>query len=364
MEPTIEGDPDQGDRVLVDKLWDNLFHPLRFQLIVFHHDKKTVVKRVVGLPKEWFKIEDFDLWAGKEASSLKRIKKSPSQDWDMLSTYWDSRKSPSGFRGSRWSLSPSTQTLPGKVFLDGVATEEENLFAEARRINLKESPKTISKWNMRFRGTITTGYIDGFGRLKETNSGKGSAARDFGVQCNIKFQPGAKLWILYRYIDTPFIFILGNGHIRVWKDAKLLTQSPFLPALLTKKVLDLTLIYLDGRFCLSLNKKDVWEFTPPQLRPNRLALGLFPGNSLMLAASGGKLTFYRLRVIHDFHYLELGQYGSWNPVRLQNKQYFVLGDNSQDSQDSRHFGPIQEGNIIGRPLLVAAPWSRFHFFPR
>ncbi|MDP9267997.1 MAG: signal peptidase I [Acidobacteriota bacterium] len=36
--------------------------------------------------------------------------------------------------------------------------------------------------------------------------------------------------------------------------------------------------------------------------------------------------------------------------------YFVLGDNRDDSQDSRYWGFVPRGNIVGRPLLIY--WSR------
>jgi type IV secretory pathway protease TraF len=32
--------------------------------------------------------------------------------------------------------------------------------------------------------------------------------------------------------------------------------------------------------------------------------------------------------------------------------YFVMGDNSGNSFDSRHFGPIDGGAFLGRALLV------------
>ena len=37
-------------------------------------------------------------------------------------------------------------------------------------------------------------------------------------------------------------------------------------------------------------------------------------------------------------------------------QYFVMGDNRDDSQDSRYWGFVPRENIIGRPLLIY--WSR------
>jgi signal peptidase I len=43
--------------------------------------------------------------------------------------------------------------------------------------------------------------------------------------------------------------------------------------------------------------------------------------------------------------------------------YFVMGDHRQASTDSRDFGPIPAGNIIGRAWLRYWPLSRFGFLP-
>ena len=37
----------------------------------------------------------------------------------------------------------------------------------------------------------------------------------------------------------------------------------------------------------------------------------------------------------------------------------VVGDRPEASTDSRHFGPLPLGSVVGRPLLRYAPLSRF-----
>jgi signal peptidase I len=40
------------------------------------------------------------------------------------------------------------------------------------------------------------------------------------------------------------------------------------------------------------------------------------------------------------------------PVRLSDRQYFVLGDNRDDSADSREFGPVSEELLLGKVIAT------------
>jgi signal peptidase I len=46
-------------------------------------------------------------------------------------------------------------------------------------------------------------------------------------------------------------------------------------------------------------------------------------------------------------------------THLGPKQYFVLGDNRSESQDSRDFGPVPRAAIFGRVFLIYWPLGRF-----
>lgn len=53
--------------------------------------------------------------------------------------------------------------------------------------------------------------------------------------------------------------------------------------------------------------------------------------------------------------LSYPKFGVGRPCTIQDGQYFAMGDNRDNSQDSRFWGTVPRGNIIGRALIVY--WS-------
>jgi signal peptidase I len=51
-----------------------------------------------------------------------------------------------------------------------------------------------------------------------------------------------------------------------------------------------------------------------------------------------------------------------NQQKIPANEYFVMGDNRTDSQDSRYFGPISRSLIVGHVVMRIWPISSIHFF--
>ncbi len=83
------------------------------------------------------------------------------------------------------------------------------------------------------------------------------------------------------------------------------------------------------------------------------------GKRLMFGVAGGTFRVRALRLQRDLYYTARGQFGISGPQQLGADEYFLLGDNSAHSRDSREWGPVSASWIIGRATRVVWPPSHW-----
>ena len=82
MMPTLLGDepPLHGDRILVDKYVYLRRAPERYEVVVFQfplNRSRNYIKRLAGMPGEWLRIVDGDLWASRDKGATWTIQRKP-----------------------------------------------------------------------------------------------------------------------------------------------------------------------------------------------------------------------------------------------------------------------------------------------
>lgn len=70
----------------------------------------------------------------------------------------------------------------------------------------------------------------------------------------------------------------------------------------------------------------------------------------------GPLLVGRIRLGRDILYRSSGTYGGEKALQLADGQYFLLGDNSPQSRDSRQYGPVPSERILG--IVTSRAWPR------
>ena len=99
-----------------------------------------------------------------------------------------------------------------------------------------------------------------------------------------------------------------------------------------------------------------WSPENPDLRLVKRVIGL-PGETLEVRHRDVYINGHKLAEPYAVHTdpVEFGRRDNFGPVTLGPDQFFMMGDNRDNSNDSRFWGPAPRQNFIGRPLFVY--WS-------
>ncbi len=345
-----------GDGVLIDKTVYRFRRPRRWEVVAFRHPdqaSRTCVKRVVGLPGELIQIRHGDVYVD---GAIRR--KTLRQQRALAVGVHDANYRPGidpvvaarwqGSPGSRWISDGGRFAHPG-ISNEGAA-EDWLEYCHWQRVagegeQVREGPVTdVCGYNQtrprRQEEVRPVGDLLLSLRLERT-SGRGRLvirASDGREEFRVRIDPNRGRWEVLR--DR--LAVQGaSGELAGPTEGTTVEVSLF-----------------DRQFLLAFDGRPVVRIRNDSPQPQRPS-----SRPLAIASQGGlELVIGDLRVYRDVYYTHpIGLRGRWGldePVRLAAEQYFVLGDNSPISDDSRSWpgGPALDAKLlVGKPLVVHFP---------
>ncbi|MGE3182112.1 MAG: signal peptidase I [Phycisphaerae bacterium] len=377
-----------GDRIVVHGwpyAFGGMFAPQRWDVVVFKmpEDGQTnYIKRLIGLPGEKIEIIDGDIYVDDQIERKPRFAQEVL--WRPVYDHNYPPRGPSNMpqfdyfprfeqrpQDSKWVELKSRSPI-----FDGVTAEREPIVFLT---SLTGRPP-VRIWNM-------YGYNGGGARSPEN-------VTDTRLSCDVRFYEGdGFLELIVTKYDDVFLARLyrdgrvtleqrdhKNNPVKAWPAASVHLK----PSVATSFSLGIA----DYRVVVECNGESVFPrdetlltVTPEEayLRERRAE-----SPTLMIAAERVHAQLSNLRIDRDIHYTQVAldreskarfNGVSGNPIQLRDQQYFVCGDNSPNSKDSRFWqedevgphlwdrlksGELQAGvvpadQMIGRAFFVYWP---------
>jgi signal peptidase I len=326
MQPTLFGweDSEGGgifDRILVDKASYHWRDPERFEVVVFKFPldrSKNFVKRIWGLPGDRIRIRHGDVW----------MRRSDTEPWRV-------RRRPAGVQGSTWRELESA----GRWSYDEPSWREEGEDLLTTGGGAASFPKGTS--------SVRNGYTDGYpaklgARVEEQRRLPGGDRNvgDLRIELSIEAEGDTEQvrLVLREGLRRYTAIIPGPAAA---KDARprLLVSDPshriqpidlvsdHALRLTAGRPLRVAFENLDDRVRFELPGFPALEIDVPEARDQRAGV--------LLEARGGGAAFRDIELWRDTYYTSSGSIR--DEFEVPTGHYFMLGDNTLDSADSREW---------------------------
>jgi signal peptidase I len=354
-----------GDRVLVEKFLYEIRRPRRWEVAVFHFPgdpTQAYVKRVVGLPGESIRISDGDVFANGLI-----LRKSLAELRAMKILVHDSRFSPKDAdrfprwlfrRGDRWGpLESGWKSDNGKFVHD--APEPS-------------SSRPVDDWLVYKHWDPAKGRygpICDFYAYNGSEPRAGNEINDVGMEASMRVSDSVEaVSLALRSGPDQFLLripVTASGSISLTRNQRPVSltncYNPFKGNALWPQTVRVEAVVMDRRVQVAIDGQPVFDPFDYDVQKSGSGSNESP---IAVGARGGSLEVSDLRIYRDIYYTgNLANtprfpHGMRSAVSLGSDDYFVLGDNSPVSNDSRFWseGPIVRGSMfVGKPFLVHLP---------
>jgi len=349
-----------GDRLMVDKNIYEMRRPRRWEIAVFRCPSdvtKPYVKRIAGLPGERIQVKDGDVYINSELAR-KVLEESRATRVLLFDNNYQPRDG--GWR-PRWrvgqpdgnavekSLAEADEYLDGTT-LRWLASASQNmrwlvyrnwLLDEKREEQIRDQFAYNGSGHRHELGNIHDFYVE---LQIEPGSGSGEfaiALSDGADQVTAAMPIGG----VAAGSETQTVRIMNAR-------GKILAVGPEW-RMSEGRSYRIEMSFFDRRICLAIDGTEIMSAIdlPPVATRQPVS------RPVWLGVTGAPAKVTNLRIYRDIHYASTGRNGIGEPWPLGAREYFMLGDNSSNSEDSRFWSipGVPEENLLGRPLLLHQP---------
>lgn len=358
MEPLLRDREPDPDKIAVFKRWFDVFEPARFDLVVFERPEREAgaalasdlvgerfVKRLAGFPGETVRIEGGDLFvtpAGAAVPERRPVARTPERIRQMFRPV--SRFEPGAAGDGAFRIPAGAAVEDGTVVLRagprGEGGEEEGVLRYVEFVR-------DDWWDEQGR------RHQGESAVNDTALAAVVTALDPTTEVAVKLREKGDIFVL-RLSTREAARLLRVTGTREEPIAAQPTVPSRLPAGVPVRVLfanvdDRLLLWQDDRLVLDV-----------PYQGNRRVIGVNERNEPAVEVESGAARLTEIEVLRDVYYTERDcEFAVRAPLTVPEGEYFLLGDNSVNSRDSRHFGPVPRSRFVGRPFLIFLPFDRW-----
>ncbi|NCX97766.1 MAG: signal peptidase I [Planctomycetia bacterium] len=390
--------PFTGDRIIVEKFAYDFVEPARWDVVVFKYPEDArinYIKRLVGLPGETLAIAGGDIWTSRADGEFEIARKPPDKLRAMLQCVHDSRHVAEPLRTAGWPDAWSDWSPEGDQprWTTADAGRSFTVAAAASRATLRwrhfvpqdwEGPDSpLSRPEPALVGDFqpynqAPQYVD-LHRDRELGAVVDGArwVGDLAVECLLESRSETGTVVLDLATGAATL-ARGDGPDAVRAAAPAGVRGRGRWRLLFANVDDELSLFVDGR-PVAFPEPTTWRRSIDTAAKAKPRVGAArPGAAdpddlapVGITADAAEVVVRDLRVLRDLYYVSSGTLAAFQgrdreedivTYPLAADQFFMLGDNSSASKDSRAWGTpeaplhhVDRRLLIGRALVVFWP---------
>ncbi|MFP4056808.1 MAG: signal peptidase I [Candidatus Brocadiia bacterium] len=355
MEPTLLGDPLYGDKILVNKFAYDFQDPDRWDVIVFKYPEnvsRNYIKRVVGLPGETIEIRDGDVFIDGH------IARKP---WRVQKALWR-RRSESGQAEAWRPRDPRVWDLADHRFAANCQGRDGAHYVDYVQAVLAYEERVFRHSRHQFIPYHTNDVMVGFHLVPRRMGGTVLVQLTVRTYRGINDEDPLLGWTVELPVAAdraePRIFENRRGqHTGV----PVASGQPY--ALEAESPTRVEVANVDRAVIVRVGEREVARHDYELDRQYFRERGFQSHPDISVGCQNAHLEVREPAVYVDVYYTDppprRGENGeALTEFRLRPDQFFVLGDNSANSNDSRYWGPVPRSYLVGEAFLVLWPLGR------